>query len=51
MNFEPSLFAYVGPETVLPVASFLASIVGVLLIFGRNTWALAKRSVLFLFRR
>lgn len=29
----PYLFLYLGPETVLPVASFLAAIVGVLLLF------------------
>lgn len=30
-----SLLAYVGPETVLPVASVLAGIVGVILTCGR----------------
>jgi hypothetical protein len=29
------LFAYVGPETMLPLASVLAATVGVLLMFGR----------------
>lgn len=31
MNFQ--LFAYIGPDTILPVSSALAAIVGVLLIF------------------
>ncbi len=30
------LFAYVGPETMLPLASILAGAVGVLLMFGRK---------------
>lgn len=30
-----ALLAYVGPETVLPVASVLAGIVGVILTCGR----------------
>jgi len=30
------LFAYVGPETMMPVASILAAVVGVFLMFGRN---------------
>jgi len=30
------LFGYVGPETMMPVASILAAIVGVFLMFGRN---------------
>ncbi len=31
----PGLFAYVGPETFLPVASILATIAGVVLMFWR----------------
>ncbi len=30
------LFAYMGPETMLPVASIIAAAVGVLMMFGRN---------------
>jgi hypothetical protein len=30
------LFAYFGPETVMPVASVFAAIVGVFMMFGRN---------------
>jgi hypothetical protein len=30
------LFAYVGPETMMPVASILAAVVGVFLMFGRS---------------
>lgn len=32
---DTALLAYVGPETVLPVASVLAGIVGVILTCGR----------------
>jgi hypothetical protein len=31
------LFAYFGPETVLPVTSVLATIAGLGMMFGRNT--------------
>jgi hypothetical protein len=30
------LFAYIGPETMLPLASVFAGIVGVVLMFGRQ---------------
>jgi hypothetical protein len=30
------LLAYVGPETMLPVASILTAAVGVIMIFGKN---------------
>ncbi len=35
------LFAYFGPETVLPLASVVATAVGVVLMFGRMTFRLA----------
>jgi hypothetical protein len=31
------LFAYFGPETVLPVTSILATIAGLAMMFGRHT--------------
>jgi len=31
------LFAYFGPETVLPVTSVLATIAGLAMMFGRHT--------------
>jgi hypothetical protein len=34
------LFAYFGPETFLPVTSVVAGVVGVLLMFGKNTFRL-----------
>jgi hypothetical protein len=30
------LFAYIGPETMMPVASVIAAAVGVFLMVGRN---------------
>ncbi len=30
------LFAYFGPETMMPVASVIAAVVGVTMMFGRN---------------
>jgi hypothetical protein len=30
------LFAYIGPETMMPVASILAAVTGVVMMFGRN---------------
>jgi hypothetical protein len=30
------LFAYFGPETMMPVASVIAAVAGVAMMFGRN---------------
>jgi hypothetical protein len=30
------LFAYIGPETMMPVASVLCGVVGVFMMFGRS---------------
>jgi hypothetical protein len=35
-TFSP-LFAYIGPETLLPMTSVVATIVGFALVLGRNT--------------
>ena len=37
------LLAYIGPETTLPLASLLTSIVGVFLMFGRAVPRVAKK--------
>ncbi len=39
------LFAYVGPETMLPLASILAGVVGVLLMFGRSVLMFGRKVV------
>ena len=36
------LFAYFGPETMMPVASVIAATVGVMMMFGRNIVALGR---------
>jgi hypothetical protein len=45
-----SSFAYLGPETVLPVATLLATILGVLLIFWRLIVRIIKKPWRWLFR-
>jgi len=40
-----SLLAYVGPETTVPLLSFLASLGGVLLMFGKTAIRFAIRKV------
>jgi hypothetical protein len=45
------LFAYFGPDTVLPVASVLGAIGGVIMIFGRTIVRLASRSLRVVLRK
>ncbi|HBZ55445.1 MAG TPA: hypothetical protein DEO88_08565 [Syntrophobacteraceae bacterium] len=45
------ILAYIGPETILPIASALASIVGAVLMFGRRLWGLLTRLVRAVFRK
>ena len=37
------LFAYIGPETMLPVTSVVAAIIGGFMIFGRTVIMFVKR--------
>ncbi len=39
------LFAYVGPETMMPLASVVAAVVGVFLMFGRTVVYTARNFV------
>lgn len=39
------LFAYFGPETVLPLTSVVAAVVGVLMMFGQRALHLAKWAI------
>jgi hypothetical protein len=41
---------YIGPETLMPVASALAAVVGVLLMLGRKVTAYARVVARFLHR-
>ncbi|HEV3163544.1 MAG TPA: hypothetical protein VGZ22_05850 [Isosphaeraceae bacterium] len=51
MGVPSLLFAYVGPETLLPLTSGVAGIVGLALVFGRNVVRFAARSFRFLSRK
>ena len=37
MEMPGMIFAYFGPETVLPLTSIVAAAVGVVMMFGRNS--------------
>jgi hypothetical protein len=43
LEFLAGGLLYLGPETALPLASFLAAIIGFILIGWRWIWSLAKR--------
>ena len=36
MYLSSGILAYLGPETTMPLTSFLATIVALLLVFGKN---------------
>lgn len=44
-----TLFAYLGPETTLPVASAFVAFVGFVLTFWRAAWRIAKTGAMSLF--
>ena len=39
------LLAYMGPETMMPLASAVAAVVGVILMFGRSVTYMARNVV------
>ncbi len=39
------LFAYFGPETMMPVASIIAAVGGVFMLFGRNVVSFGRKVV------
>jgi len=45
------ILAYLGPETMLPLASFLAAITGFILMFWRYVFQLIRRMFAAIFRR
>jgi hypothetical protein len=51
MGMSSLLFAYVGPDTLLPLTSGLAGALGVFLMFGRQVRRLAVRSWRFIVRK
>jgi len=44
MTPTPILLAYFGPETVLPVTSIIATVVGVVMMLGKGSayWVIAR---------
>ena len=40
MDHCVGLLAYLGPETMLPMTSVIAGVIGVILMVGRQTWSL-----------
>ena len=42
MGHLTTVLAYLGPETMLPMTSVIAGIVGFVMMFGRNTWRLCS---------
>jgi len=39
------LFAYFGPETMLPVTSIIVAVGGVIMLFGRNVLVFGRKVV------
>jgi hypothetical protein len=39
------LFAYLGPETMMPVASIVAAVAGVVMMFGRTIVSFGRNVV------
>lgn len=46
MPLPTGIFAYLGPETVLPMTSVVATVVGVLMMCGRSTFRFLFRCCL-----
>lgn len=42
MKFTPFFLLYIGPDALMPVASALAAVVGLLLMFWRRTVGLVR---------
>jgi hypothetical protein len=45
------IFAYFGPETMMPLASIFAAAVGVFLMFGRNVMSIGRGMIRRVWRR
>ena len=44
VSLQSIVLLYLGPETIMPVGSFLAAALGIFLIFWRQTLAIARNS-------
>jgi hypothetical protein len=51
MNEHPVILAYIGPETVLPLASVIGAIVGVLLMIWQRVVSFVSGAYARLFRK
>jgi hypothetical protein len=51
MDIPGLVFAYISPETLLPLTSGLAGVAGVLLMFGRGTARFARRCFYLVVRK
>ncbi len=51
ISMNSSLFAYVGPETLVPAASIIAAVVGGLLAFGRVIFGYFRRAIAYVLRK
>jgi hypothetical protein len=45
MTVSALLFAYLSPDTCMPLTSLLATVVGVVLVFGRSAWLATVRTI------
>lgn len=50
-SLGPGVFLYFGPETILPLASIIAGIIGVILMFWRYLFGMGKKFFKILFKR
>lgn len=48
---HPLVAYYLGPDTVLPVVSIIAAVIGVILMFGRNVIGFLRMGVQTVLRR
>jgi hypothetical protein len=44
MDIHSLVLLYLGPETIMPIGSFLAAAVGIVLIFWRQAMAMVRNS-------
>ena len=51
MMFGNAVFAYVGPETILPIVSAFTAILGAIMICWRWIFALVKKGFRIIFNR
>jgi len=45
MSHELLVWAYLGPETFIPLLSVIAGAIGLALAFGKNVWTLTSAAI------